>query len=188
MNLRVPYYHLKASLKKRSTWMVIISLCLLILIFKDISLPDNKNVTVGVVLNENIESQKILENINSIYSFNIYDDEDSLKQDVKNGTLECGFIFDKSFDDKVNKGRIKNLVEYVYSPYTTKGAVIKETIYSAFLKDYSNLMLSDSIGDVFGSDYDGETTKQIEKSLHDKNAYYIDSNDIFTVDFNSDFK
>lgn len=188
MNLRVPYYHLKASLKKRSTWMVIISLLFLILIFKGISLPDNNNVTVGVVLNENAESQKIMDNINSIYNFSIYDEADSLRQDVKNGTLECGFIFDKSFDEKVKKGRLKNLVEYIYSPYTTKGAVIKETIYSAFLKGYSDLILSDSVVDVFGSDYDKETMEQIEKSLHDKNAYYIDSNDIFTVDFNSNFK
>jgi len=188
MNLRVPYYHLKAALKKRSTWILIGSVLLLIFIFSGISLPDNSNVTVGVVTNGRGASLSIVENIDSMYKFCIYEDEDSLKSAVKDGTLECGFIFAEKFDDRIEKGRLNNLIEYVYSPYTTKGAVIKETVYSAFLKYYSDHILIGSVEDIFGRTKDEDTRRMIEQSLKDKNAYYMGSNDIFTVDFNNEFK
>lgn len=186
--MRYIYYHLKASLKKRSTWIVIFSFIFLVLVYRGVHIPDSLNVSVGVVLNDSKKARDCFSNINSIYSFVEYDNEDALIKDVLDGSLECGFVFDEEFDELVDRRRIKSAVEYVYSPYTTKGLSIKETVYSAFLKDYSIDILLDSYDEIFTGAVAGENDTLAKDMLSAQNAYYLEGNNIFAVDFNSEFK
>ena len=117
-----------------------------------------------------------------VYEVSLYEDPEQLKKDVQSGELECGFIFDEEFDVKADRGRLNGSIEYVSSPYTTKGLVAKEALFASFLQNYSNDILKKDYPKMFGNQ-DEALKEEILELLSDRNAYYINSNDIFEVDF-----
>ncbi|MCR4789071.1 MAG: ABC transporter permease [Lachnospiraceae bacterium] len=182
--LRFLYYHMKAFLKHREPWILLGTVILLILVFKDITFPRVDNTRVGVVTYDSDRAFDIIgrfKDKSSIYEICEYDDPEVLRQDVLGGELECGFIFDEDFDKKADKGRTNGTIEYVYSPYTTKGLVAKEALFSAYLQNYSNDILKKDYPKMFG-DQDESMKEEIMELLSDRNAYYISGNDVFEID------
>ena len=106
-----------------------------------------------------------------------------MEKDIISGRCECGFVFNEEFDKLVQKGKLKESIEYVCGIYTTKGEVAKESLYAQFLKIYSERILSDEYENIYG-----EQNEENLKELLNKNAYYLDSSDIFTVDFHYEVK
>lgn len=178
------FYHTKALLKKRSTWALLISIVLFVMIILGINTPDALNTRLGIITNDSTYAKKIIANIKNgdgVYEIIEYDNQDALKEDVLSGKIECGFIFSDKFDKKAREGRMKDTIEYIFSPYTTKGLVAKETLYASFLKYYSEVILMDNYEKIYG-EYDEEKADYLLK----QNSEYQDSQDIFTVDFHND--
>ncbi|MCR4850675.1 MAG: hypothetical protein K5870_05380 [Lachnospiraceae bacterium] len=183
--VRFLYYHLKAILKHREPWILMATAVVLVFVFKDITFPSVDNTRVGVVTYDSYRADAVAEGLKSrsgVYQVTVYDDPYSLRRDVQKGELECGFIFDEEFDQKADRGRLNGSIEYVYSPYTTKGLVAKEALFASFLQNYSNDILAKNYSKMFGNQ-DESLKGEIMELLSDRNAYYIDSNDIFEVDF-----
>ncbi len=183
--VRFLYYHLKAILKHREPWILMATVVLLVFVFKDITFPSVDNTRVGVVTYDSYRADAVaggLKSRSGVYQVTVYDDPYSLRRDVQKGELECGFIFDEEFDQKADRGRLNGSIEYVYSPYTTKGLVAKEALFASFLQNYSNDILAKNYSKMFGNQ-DESLKGEIMELLSDRNAYYIDSNDIFEVDF-----
>lgn len=181
---RYLFYHTKALLKRRSTWALIVSIAFFIAVILGINVPDVENTKVGIFTNGGTYAKKIANNIeekSSIYEIVEYEDADKLSDDVLSGKLECGFVFSKDFDKKAESGRFKETVSYICSPYTTKGLVAKETLYSSFLKFYSETILEENYEKIYG-----EKDKEAMEYLLKRNMEYQDSQDIFTVDFRND--
>lgn len=188
--IRYIFYHAKASLKKRHTWVLIATIILLIFTYSGITVPSVDNTKVGIITRGSSRAEMILENMErrtTLYEFVKYDDVDALLEDVSDGTLECAFIFADDYDRLFDKKKFRDSIEYVSSPYTTKGLVAKETFYSAFLENYSNEILLSEYNDMFGSN-DESLKEEIAEMLKDRNSYYISGNEIFEVDFKDDFK
>lgn len=184
MKFRYIYYHLKALLKRRSTWAVVVTVVFLVFVYWGITFPSIDNTFIGVVTADSERACSIIESIegrSSLYGIKRYDSADELKNDVMSGKLECGFVFDDNFDRMVDKGKLKNLIEYVHSPYTTKGLAAKETVFSAFLENYSNDVIQKEYGKIFGS-FDDETKDDITKSIKESNEYYLEGNEIFDIE------
>ena len=183
--MRFLYYHLKALLKHREPWVLLGTIVLLIVVFKDITFPSVDNTRVGVVLYDSYRAIAVTDGLiekSGVYEVTLYEDPESLKKDVLSGELECGFIFDEEFDAKADRGRLNGTIEYVSSPYTTKGLVAKEALFASFLQNYSNDILKKDYPKMFGNQ-DESLKEEIMELLSDRNAYYINSNDIFEVDF-----
>ena len=183
--VRFLYYHLKAILKHREPWILMATAVVLVFVFKDITFPSVDNTRVGVVTYDSYRADAVADGLKSrsgVYQVTVYDDPYSLRRDVQKGELECGFIFDEEFDQKADRGRLNGSIEYVYSPYTTKGLVAKEALFASFLQNYSNDILAKNYSKMFGNQ-DESLKGEIMELLSDRNAYYIDSNDIFEVDF-----
>ena len=181
---RFLYYHTKAFLKHREPWVLLATLILLFFVFKNITLPTVDNTRIGVVTYDSYRASdtvSMLEDTSRVYEVVRYEDEESLKKDVRSGDIECGFIFNEDFDRLVEKGRTRGRIGYVYSPYTTKGLVAKESLFAAFLKNYSNDILEEDYPKMFGNQ-DESLKEEIMELLRDRNAYYIDSNEIFEVE------
>ena len=184
MKLRYIFYHTKALLKKRQTWAVIVTLIFLAFVYSGITFPSIENTYIGVVTYGSKQADEmidILSKRSALYEIKIYEDDDELKKDILNGTLECGFVFDENFDKFVDKGKLKNTIEYIYSPYTTKGLAAKETIFSAFLDTYSNKIWLKEYPKIFGS-FDEDQKKEIIESMEKSNEYYKGSNVIFDIE------
>ncbi len=185
IKMRFLYYHLKAFLKHREPWVLLGTIVLLIFVFKDIKFPSVDNTRIGVVTYDSYRAVAVTDRLkekSGVYEVTLYDDPELLKKDVQRGELECGFIFNEEFDSKADRGRLNGSIEYVSSPYTTKGLVAKEALFASFLQNYSNDILEREYPKMFGNQ-DESLKEEIMELLSDRNAYYINSNDIFEVDF-----
>ena len=148
-----------------------------VLLAGSISIPDGKNLNAGIYAPAGGYAPEIIENIQaseSVFTFHIYDSREKLDSDVAAGRIECGFVFDEYFDEKFESGNIRKAIEYLCSPNTTKGAVIQESVYAAFLRSYSRIILEQADGQVF----DNSDEARLEKML-EQNEEYIDSSYLF---------
>lgn len=187
MIIRKIYYSMKALFMRQSTWALLCSIIFLLLVINNIHFPQNDNINVGIITNDSISAKKCVENLNSIYNFTIYKEEAEMKGDILSGILECGFAFSEDFDSAYSKNKLKDSIKYYYSPYTNKGTVIKETIYSALLKEYSNNILLSNYKDILNGIIEEDSSAKVKNYITERNAYYLMSNDIFMVDFEQDF-
>lgn len=172
---------IKAVMKRPSTWAILISVMLLALVLNSISLPEGENVKVGIVTKESRMAQKIFRDLESTYSFIIYEDEEAMEKDVSTGKLECGFVFDEDFDHNVEKGRTKNQIDLVVSNYSTRASAVMETVYAAFLENYSEVLLRED----FEKNFEGAVSDNEEalEYMLKQNRFYLEGNGIFTIDF-----
>ena len=179
---RYVYYHIKAALKRRSTWAVIISLLFLIWVISGIHLPSALNMKLGIFTNGSRRAEKMLSDAEGGFEYIRYGSKEELVRDVKAGVLECGFLLSEDFDECVSEGKTKETVEYIASNFTTGGAVAKENFYALFLRDFGKDIVLGAYDDMFediGAKDDGE----VKEYLTERYAFYADGNGIFTVDF-----
>ncbi|MCD8217920.1 MAG: hypothetical protein LUD01_07740 [Clostridiales bacterium] len=100
---------LKANLKKKITWQILIALVLLVLLFWGIRIPDADNTVVGIggVADGYAEEVvAVMQEMDSVFTVEIYSDTDTLYEDVTSGAAECGFIFSDDFEEQVTKGNL----------------------------------------------------------------------------------
>lgn len=174
---------LKIWLRKKSSPVLIVGMLLLILLIAGIRIPDSSNIKVGLYNADGQFAERITEKLlasDSVFEFERYSDEESLKEAVIGGRIECGFIFEEGMEKKLNRtgGRSKDLITYVATPLTTKGSVAKETVYAAFLEEYSAKLLLREEETVFG-----EENPEISELLLEKNSGFLEGDQIFSMDF-----
>lgn len=167
----------KAWLKKKICWIQLLAMLLLTWMFAQVHLPDQQNVRIGIGnydLQTTAEITELLQRKDSRYEFCLYEDEDLLRRDVKEGKLECGFVFAPDFDLKYQKRDFENSVLYLATPFTTKGLAAQETFYAAFLQMYGKDLLLDRQESIFGTD-DPKVAKMLSELYDD----YLKSDEIF---------
>lgn len=181
------FYLAKASLKKWSTWTVILSLVFLIAVVLGVKKPENGCV-VGIVGNGTDIGKVICSRNDSIFSFRAYDSEEDLEKDVASGLADCGFVFEKDFDSRLIRGETDRSVNCITSVYTVKGQVASETVFRYVLEYENTYILSDAFDAVFGKSYSENDKDIIMDNLLLKTGNYLDGNSIFTIDFRNDMK
>lgn len=181
------FYLIKASLKKWSTWAVILSVTFLAVVFGGVKFPADSYV-VGIVSNGTDIGKTICLRSDSVFDFKSYDLRSDMEKDIASGLTDCGFIFEKDFDNRVEMGETDDLIEYITSSYTAKGPVAKETIFRYVVEYENEFVLSDIFADVFGKTYSENDKETIMDNLLRKTGNYLDGNSIFTIDFRNDMK
>lgn len=171
------YLNLKKYIKKRSTWIPLAALLLLMVLLNSIRMPKADNLNVGIVTNDSVYAKAVIEQINqgnSCFCLQEYTDEQVVMEDVKKGTLECAFVLDPHFDDQLKKGTIRRSIMYYSSPFSTKGEVAKETLFAALLEYYSETVLKQSEKDLFSE----EDSDRMQVIL-EQNERFKKSEDLF---------
>ena len=143
---------LKENLKKRTTWLAAAAMLFLLYIVSGIHLPETDNVSVGLCAGQNVQDYEFLTELQSEsvrFRYMEYADEERLYQDVQSGKLECAFLLDERFEQKVEAGSLKDCVYYISNPHTTKGEVAKEAFFAAFFRSYSKKLLEKSEREIF---------------------------------------
>ena len=169
----------KDNLKKKSTWIFILVMLLLLYLVSNIHVPSVDNLVVGFAPGESsygTEMKEALTMSESRFHFQIYRDTDQMYRDVKSGKLECAFSADDRLDEKVKTGHLEHCFCYIASPYTTKGEIAKETFFSVFFRQYSEKILEESEREIFGN----HSEKRME-AIYDANGNFTDS-DFFKID------
>ena len=171
---------LKADAKKKITWLILIALVVLALIFQGIRIPDAENMTVGIGGIEDDYAAEVVDalcSMDSVFEFEIYSDTEQLYEDVTSGTVECGFIFGGGFEAKVLGGETEGTVTCLSTPYASKAEVAKETFFSAFFRVYSDEILTDASAEIFA----GKDEERTEELLLRSHAY-AEGSSVFDID------
>ena len=173
------YYklQLKLWLKHRICWLQILFLVLLLLVIGGIHVPDAKNSRIGLTGVTFGITQTIADRLlqkSDVYQFTTYEDTEELEQAVEAGELECGFVFAEDFEKQYEKGSFADSITYVYTPFTTKGMAVRETIYGTVLELYGEKLLQQNQEPIVG-----QSSEEISAMLADRYEYYLNSDAIF---------
>ena len=173
------YYklQLKLWLKHRICWLQILFLVLLLLVIGGIHIPDTKNSSIGLTGVTSGITQTIADRLlqkSDVYQFTTYEDTEELEQAVEAGELECGFVFAEDFEKQYEKGSFADSITYVYTPFTTKGMAVRETIYGTVLELYGEKLLQQNQETIVG-----QSSEEISAMLADRYEYYLNSDAIF---------
>ena len=173
------YYklQLKLWLKHRICWLQILFLVLLLLVIGGIHVPDAKNSRIGLTGVTSGITQTIADRLmqkSDVYQFTTYEDTEELEQAVEAGDLECGFVFDKEFAKQYEEGSFTDSITYVYTPFTTKGMAVRETVYGTVLELYGEKLLQQNQETIVG-----QSSEEISAMLADRYEYYLNSDSVF---------
>lgn len=173
------YYklQLKLWLKYRICWLQILFLVLLLLVIGGIHIPDTKNSSIGLAGVTSGITQTIADRLmqkSDVYEFVAYETLEELEQAVEAGELECGFVFDKEFAKQYEEGSFTDSITYVYTPFTTKGMAVRETVYGTVLELYGEKLLQQNQETIVG-----QSSEEISAMLADRYEYYLNSDAIF---------
>lgn len=175
------YLHLKTISKSVGLYIQMFGIIALLLIAKNINIPDGKNVRAGLCVGESRIAASAKERLLSeenVFKYISYSSPEELKADVKAGRIECGFIFADDFDAAFEKGSLTKEVEYICSPDTTKGYVMQEDVYAAIYKNYSEVILKQGDSKIYGDNDEKRTDELLEKNIQ-----YLDSdNSLFRTE------
>lgn len=173
------YYklQLKLWLKHRICWLQILFLVLLLLVIENIHIPDAKNSRIGLAGVTSGITQTIADRLmqkRNVYQFTTYEGSEELEQAVEAGELECGFVFAEDFEKQYEKGSFADSITYVYTPFTTKGMAVRETIYGTVLELYGERLLQQNQETIVG-----QSSEEASTMLAERYEYYLNSDAIF---------
>lgn len=173
------YYklQLKLWLKHRICWLQILFLVLLLLVIGGIHIPDTKNSSIGLAGVTSGITQTIADRLmqkSDVYEFVAYETSEELEQAVEAGELECGFVFAEDFEEQYEKGSFEDSITYVYTPFTTKGMAVKETVYGTVLELYGEKLLQQNQETIVG-----QSSEEASTMLAERYEYYLNSDAIF---------
>lgn len=161
---------LKRNIKQITAWLMTAALILLMLVVQGIHMPSVKTMMIGLFCEQDGDTEKILcedlEHSHSQFRFEIYQDKERMYRDVQSGRLECGFLLQSDFTERVRQDNWKKSVTYIANPFTTKGEVAKETFFAAFFKEYSGQLLAQSEKEIF-TQQDQKRLAKMKKSSDD---------------------
>ena len=173
------YYklQLKLWLKHRICWLQILFLVLLLLVIGGIHIPDTKNSSIGLAGVTSGITQTIADRLmqkRDVYQFTTYEGTEELEQAVEAGGLECGFVFAEDFEEQYEKGSFEDSITYVYTPFTTKGMAVRETVYGTVLELYGEKLLQQNQETIVG-----QSSEEASTMLAERYEYYLNSDAIF---------
>lgn len=170
---------LKAWCKKKTCWLQILAMCLLLGILLSVSVPGTDNLNIGICKIQQGDAERIadiLEQSDSIFTFEQYTEEAEMLSDIVSGKLECGFVFAEDFDERIQSKDIRHCIKYMETPFLTKGKVARETFFAAFLQIYGESILTGSMEEIYGTN-----DAKIAEKLLKKNQKYLDSEEVFLI-------
>ena len=170
---------LKNHMKKRETYFAVLGMVFLLWVISGISVPNAKTMKAGIICGNSSVACQIKENLDiekEGFEFVEYENEEKLTIDVINGKVDCGFVFSMDFDRMYEERNTDDGILYLSTAVSSKGEVLKEKVYAAFLCLYSDQILIDAEEKVFG---DYNTTR--EEKLAKQNKIYQNGTDIFQI-------
>ena len=164
---------LKRQLLRPFSWVIVFFMVLSVASIYYVTAPDADNKKI-LLFNENSYaaaddySEKLIQGLltasdtkDTIFEFVCTTSYEELIEAVTSGSVECGFVLTKEFDEKIVSGDTDGIIAYVESTYTNKGEVAKETVFSEFFEIYGKILIENKQVDIFGTD-DAELKKWLD--------------------------
>lgn len=175
--LRWYFCSLKAWGKRPASWLQMLALVVLLLLFSKITFPSGENCLVGICYEQGKGAEPFVERLKqaeTVFQWIPYETEETMRQDIAAGVLECGVTLPDDMQQRMEAGDTHSMISYYATPFSTKGSVVQETIYATFFACYSNQVLQKKQEEVFGA-------QDVGAVLAEKNEAYQNSNAIFAI-------
>ncbi len=170
---------IKLNMRKLFTYVMVVLTLLILFTMHTLYLPDNRENRVLVY---DGEGSKITDDImkrltedKEAFEFIIADSPEEVREEVKKGRAECGFIFSQELSEKLLGDDRDELIEFVISPFTVKGYAARERVFAELLRSYAPILLEDN-GDALFFEKEAAMEKVILKYRD-----YLDGDSIFKV-------
>lgn len=175
---------LKAQLKKVSFWCLLGSMIALVGLIHVCTLPHEANTRILVSYDDlsgkdrtfaKAVTERLLA-MDSIYQFEVIEDEEDMKDEVLSGKALCGVAFAEDIYEDSIHNKPKNVMRLYCASFANTKDIAKETIYSAFFAEYSKVILEGHVGDIYE-----EPSEELKQKLLDKAKEYLDGDTLFYV-------
>ena len=170
---------LKAKLKSPFTYVWILLMWLLLWLVNESFIPYGQPAEV-LLLNEagdyGDRIMSILENREGSVSADVStetDDEDLLREMVRKGQAECGFIFPEDMEERVRGEDTREMVTMVTSNFSVKSAAVRETVFAAMFRIIYADMVENAEAEIF------EDPSEVKDYIREKYEYLVESDDVF---------
>ena len=174
---------LKAKLKSPFTYVWILLMWLLLWLVNESLIPSVQPAEV-LILNEAGEYgskvMRILENRDDYVSAYVYietDDEDHLRDMVRKGRVECGFIFPEDMEEKIASGDTKHMIVMVTSTFSAKGPAVRESVFAALYRVMNADVIESSEELLF------EDPDLVRDYISERYEYYVGSDEVFGLEY-----
>lgn len=174
---------IKQHLLKGTYWCMLLCIPILLYLCQNVILVSAENTNVAISGVNGTYGEQLANNLSQrdgVWNFYFVKSQDQLVKEVGSGKAECGFILSPDFEQKMQLRDYKNLLSYVSSPATTKGSIVKETVYSEFFTIQSDLIMEDEIknGRLFYRT-DDEIINQVKQSSHQ----IVKGDEVFSLNY-----
>ncbi len=170
---------IKAKLKSPFTYVWILLMWLLLWLVNESFIPSGQPSEV-LILNEAGEYGDRIMNIledregsMSAYVYTVTDDEKYLRDMVRKGRVECGFIFPEDMEERVREEDTKDMVTLVTSNFSLKSAAVRETVFAAMFRVMYGDMVESAEDDIF------EDPSEVKDYIREKYEYLAESDEVF---------
>lgn len=176
---------LKSQLKKLSTWLLLAVMVLLVMLVHVCTLPRQENTKV-LVSYEKLEGADLslakaitrnLQEMESVFSFEVVNSEEDLKDGVLGGKATCGIAFEEDIYNACIKDDPDEIMKFYCASFANTGEVVKETVYAAFFKEYSKILLKNHMKDIYE-----KPSKEVEEMLLSKAEEYLKGTTLFRIE------
>ncbi len=171
---------LKAWCRTKICWMQVIGMLFVVYVIMHITLPSQDNIQVGICNSTDgyaAEISELLLQEESVFIFTEYADEGSLREDIADGTIECGFVFSDDFEQRFSGADIEGCVKYMETPFTTKGKIARETFFASFFRVYGRILLQEEVPNIFQN-----KQQKMREMMLEKNREYREGDKVFSVE------
>lgn len=168
---------LKKQCRNIRSWLLLILMFICFALYQQMAIPKEEQRVVGIVCEDSAYGQQIYENLESSASqfvFTIFTNKEKMIRQVKNHSLECGFVFNQDFDEAFQNNNFAKSIDWYVSEQQVCAAVVRETVSAAMLQVYANQLLKQQQEYIFGK----KDEQQLER-LYAYNQQYLQRWDLF---------
>ena len=172
---------LKAKLKSPFTYVWILLMWLLLWLVNESVIPVSEPKDV-LILNEAGEyGNRVVDILTdrdgsiSAYEYIETDDEEYLRDMVRKGQAECGFIFPEDMEERIREEDTRDMVIMVTSAFSAKSAAVRETVFAALFRIAYADMVENAEKEIF------EDPSEASGYIREKYEYLVTSDEVFQL-------
>lgn len=178
----------KRQLKRASTLVILAAMLLLTISLSIMSKSMNAAIDVGFYIpdtDDDIVMTSIEQGLTAhegILSFMAYDSEATLKSDVMSGTVQCGYIFDEDFSERVVDNNVKNMVELIEPPENGISVLSNLIVLATVMENSACEML---VEDILEQDFFTGISEEDLAALREEYNTYATNGSTFAFDYDT---
>lgn len=175
----------RSQLQKISSWLLLGVMVLLVVLVHICTIPRAENIRILYAFSHLTEEDAAfaeavvsnLSSLESIYDFEEAESVSQLKEEVLSAKAVCGIVFEEGiYDACVCQDPVEVMTLYSASFSNTR-EIAKETIYVAFFKEYSKILLSENVENIYVL-----PSEELKAELLEKGEDYLRGTTLFRVE------